>query len=98
MEATLQEDSGNEKLGNGSIDIYFPNPAVGHKRYMYRRNPGYDIQLTENIIERVIQYGNAKRVSPLYVWAGVTSALYEDQYRQSQEPMHLPTRLDMRPV
>ena len=85
MEATLQEDSGNEKLGNGSIDIYFPNPAVGHKRYMYRRNPGYDIQLTENIIERVIQYGNAKRVSPLYVWAGVTSALYEDQYRQSQE-------------
>lgn len=81
----LQEDSGDEKLGNGGIDIYFPNPAVGHKRYIYRRNPGYDIQMTEKIIERVIQYGNAKRVSPLYVWAGVTGALYEDQYLKSKE-------------
>lgn len=83
--AVLQESSGDEKLGNGGIDIYFPNPAVGHKRYIYRRNPGYDTQMTEEIIERVIQYSNAKRVSPLYVWAGVTGAIYETQYLKSKE-------------
>lgn len=82
--AALQEYSETERLGGG-IDIYFPNPVVGHKRYVYRRNPGYDVELTEKIIESVIQYGNAKRVSPLYTWGGVTGAIYREQYLQSQE-------------
>ena len=81
----LQEQSETERLGNGGIDIYFPNRAVGHKRYAYRSNPGHDIQLTEKIIESVIQYGNAKLVSPLYLWGGVTNAIYQERYQKSKE-------------
>lgn len=81
----IRKRSRNDKLGDGSIDIYFPNPAVGHRRYIYRRNPGYDREVMEKVIESVILYGNAKRVPPIYTWFGVISALYQEQYLASKE-------------
>lgn len=66
----------------GCIDIYFPNQAVGQRRYLYRQ--GQEKQLLEKIIATVIQYANAQLIDPLYTWAGVNSAIYQERYLSSK--------------
>ena len=70
-------DSKNEYYG--AIGIYYPNPAIGHRRYLYREYEGSDIILLEKVIRNVIQYSNSQLVDTLYTWQGVSNALLRDR-------------------
>lgn len=70
-------DSKNEYYG--AIGIYYPNQAMGHRRYLYRAYEGSDVILLEKIIRNVIQYSNAQLVNTLYTWQGVSNALLRDR-------------------
>lgn len=63
----------------GAIGIYYANPAIGHRRYLYRNSVGMDTLLLEKVIRVVIQYSNSQMVEPLYTWHGVNNALLRDQ-------------------
>lgn len=64
---------------HGAIGIYYPNQAVGHKRYLYRAYEGSDTILFEKVIRNVIQYSNSQLVDMLYTWQGVNNALLRDR-------------------
>ena len=66
----------------GCIDIYFPNQAVGQRRYLYRQ--GQEKRLLEKVVATVIQYANAQLIDPLYTWAGVNNAIYQERYLNSR--------------
>lgn len=79
---TLREACPKLHFPPGCIDIYFPNQAVGQRRYLYRQ--GQEKRLLEKVIATVIQYANAQLIDPLYTWAGVNSAIYQERYLSSQ--------------
>lgn len=64
---------------NGAIGIYYPNPAIGHRRYLYRRFMGPDSTLLNKVVGLVIQYGNAQNIDNLYTWQGVSNSLLSDR-------------------
>ena len=64
---------------HGAIGIYYPNQAVGHKRYLYRAYEGSDTILFEKVIRNVIQYSNSQLTNMLYTWQGVGNALLRDK-------------------
>ena len=70
-------DSQNEYYG--AIGIYYANPAIGHRRYLYRASAGIDTFLLEKVIRVVIQNSNAQLVDTLYTWQGVNNALLRDR-------------------
>lgn len=70
---------------NGAIGVYYPNPAVNHKRFLYHAYEGSDDMLMEKVIRSVIQYSNAQMIHPLYTWAGVNNALLRDRYSSQRE-------------
>lgn len=72
-------NDGNEYYG--AIGIYYPNAAVGHKRFMYRAYDGIDSIMEERVIRAVIQYSNAQMVDTLYTWQGVSNALLRDRLK-----------------
>lgn len=72
----LCEDK-NEYLG--AIGIYYPNPAVAHKKLLYREYTGSQQVLFEKVVRTVIQYGNSQNVDSLYTWQGVSNALLTDR-------------------
>lgn len=63
----------------GAIGIYFPRQAMGHRRYLYRRETGIDNRLLEKVIRVVIQYSNSQMIETLYTWQGVNNALLRDR-------------------
>lgn len=69
----------------GAIGIYYPNPAIGHKRYLYRAYDGSDAILMEKIIRNVIQYSDSQRINTLYTWQGVNNALLRDKLNSQKE-------------
>lgn len=62
----------------GAIGIYYPNPAIGHRKYLYRSSIGIDSFLLEKVIRSVIQYSNSQMTDTLYTWQGVNNALLRD--------------------
>lgn len=69
----------------GAIGIYFPRPAMGHRRYLYRRVTGIDNRLLEKVVQVVIQYSNSQMIEPLYTWQGVNTALLRDRLFSQKE-------------
>lgn len=63
----------------GAIGIYYPNAAVGNRRFIYKQVDGYDNALYQKVLWSVIRYSNAQKVDPLYTWQGVSNALLTDR-------------------
>ena len=70
---------------NGAIGIYYPNQAIGHRRYLYRSSIGYDSFLLEKVIRVVIQHSNSQMIDTLYTWQGVNNALLRDRLASQRE-------------
>ena len=69
----------------GAIGIYHPNPAIGHRRYLYRMSEGIDRILTEKVTRTVMQYSNSQMVGTLYTWFGVNNAILQDRLACKRE-------------
>lgn len=78
-------DSKNEYYG--AVGVYFPNPAVQHRKYFYRALQGYDEFLLEKVVRIVISYANSQAVDTLYTWQGVTNAMFIDRWRSRGEDL-----------
>ena len=78
-------DSKNEY--HGAVGIYFPNPAVQHRRFFYRTYQGYDGFLMEKVVRTVINYANSQMVEKLYTWQGVNNALLHDRWNSRNEEL-----------
>ena len=78
-------DSRNEYYG--AVGVYFPNPAVQHRRYFYRAYQGFDEFLLEKVVRIVISYANSQAVDTLYTWQGVTNAMFIDRWRSRGEDL-----------
>lgn len=63
----------------GAIGIYYPNPALCHRKYLYQSSIGIDNFLSEKVIRSVIQYSNSQMTDTLYTWQGVNNALLRDR-------------------
>lgn len=76
--------SGNNEY-HGAIGIYYPNSSVGHMRYLYRRDTGYDNLLLDKVVRSVLHYSNIQNITNLYTWQGVRSALLNDRLLSQRE-------------
>ena len=79
LNSRLRRDCDYKNEYYGAIGIYYPNQAVGHKRFLYRAYEGSDDILMERVIRSVIQYSNSQMVDTLYTWSGVNNALLRDR-------------------
>ena len=75
----------NQNEYHGAIGIYYPNPAIGHRRYMYRSSIGNDSYLLEKVVRAVIQFNNSQMIDTLYTWQGVNNALLRDKLASQRE-------------
>ena len=78
-------DSKNEY--NGAVGIYFPNPVIGHLKFLNHDYPGSDKKMAEKVVQRVLQYCTSQRMGMLYTWAGVDNALLRDRYSSKREEL-----------
>lgn len=69
----------------GAIGIYHPNPAIGHRRYLYRMSEGIDSILSDKVARTVMQYSNSQMVGALYTWFGVNNAILQDRLACKRE-------------
>ena len=69
----------------GAIGIYHPNPAIGHRRYLYRMSEGIDRLLYDKVTRTVMQYSNSQMVGSLYTWFGVNNAILQDRLACKRE-------------
>ena len=76
-------DGNNEYYG--AIGIYHPNPAIGHRRYLYRMSEGIDRILSDKVTRTVMQYSNSQMVGSLYTWFGVNNAILQDRLACKRE-------------
>ena len=105
----LKEMCNGQNEYYGAIGIYYPNQAIGHRKYLYHSLEGHDTYLLEKVIRAVIQYCNAQMIDALYTWQGVNNALLRDnltvqrterlnaeaaQKRAEEEATHLLDTLD----
>lgn len=74
----IQKECDDPNVYNGTVCVYFPNRAYGHKKYAYREYEGSDVILMEKVIRSVIQYNNAQMTDTLYTWQGVNNALLRE--------------------
>lgn len=81
----LKELCDNSNEYYGAIGIYYPNPAIGHRKYLYRSATRYDTFLLEKVISLVIQYSNSQMIDTLYTWQGVNNALLRDRLQSQRE-------------
>lgn len=63
----------------GAIGIYHPNPAMGHRRFLYRMSEGIDSILSGKVTRTVMQYSNSQMVGSLFTWFGVNNAILQDR-------------------
>lgn len=63
----------------GAIGVYHSNPAVGHRRFLYRLSEGIDRILSDKVTRTVMQYSNSQMVGTLYTWFGVNNAILQDR-------------------
>lgn len=66
-------DDNNEYYG--AVGIYYPNPVIEHRRFLYRDTRGYDEYQMNKVIQAVISYSNVRNIDPLYTWQGVNNAI-----------------------
>lgn len=66
-------DSRNEY--HGAIGVYYPNEAMGPRRFLYHGESGADSALMEKVIRNVMEYANSQLLDPLYTWHGVNNAV-----------------------
>ena len=69
-------DSRNEYYG--AIGIYYPNPALPHRKYLYHGTTDQDDALMEKVICAVMAYTNSRAAKTLYTWEGVDAALLKE--------------------
>lgn len=69
----------------GAIGIYHSNPAIGHRRYLYRMSEGIDRILADKVTKTVMQYSNSQMVGTLYTWFGVNNAILQDRLVHKRE-------------
>lgn len=81
----IRQACNNRNEYYGAVGVYFPNPAVQHRRYFYRALQGYDEFLLEKVVRIVISYANSQAVSTLYTWPGVNHALLRDRWSSRGE-------------
>ena len=81
----LRELCNGQNEYKGAIGIYYPNQAIGHRRYLYRSSIGYDAFLLEKVVRAVIQYSNSQMIDTLYTWQGVNNALLRDKLTSQRE-------------
>ena len=74
-----------ELKGVAHVFIYHPNPAIGHRRYLYRMSEGIDTILSEKVTRTVMQYSNSQMVGPRYTWFGVNNAILQDRLTSKRE-------------
>ena len=85
LNTRLRRECSDKNEYYGAVGIYYPNQAVGHKRFLYRAYEGSDDILMERVIRSVIQYSNSQLVDTLYTWSGVNNALLRDRYSRQKE-------------
>ena len=73
----------NEK--DGAVGIYYPNPAVGHKLYLYRSTTDYGTYLLEKIVRMIHRYGNSLVLDTMYTWQGVSNELLRERLQGQRE-------------
>ena len=56
LNTRLRRECSDKNEYYGAVGIYYPNQAVGHKRFLYRAYEGSDDILMERVIRSVIQY------------------------------------------
>ena len=69
----------------GAIGIYHSNPAIGHRRYLYRMSAGIDRILSDKVTKTVMQISNSHTFGPLYTWFGVNNAMLQDRLNSKRE-------------
>lgn len=69
----------------GAIGVYFPNPAISNKRYLYRSAVGYDDFLMQKVVQLVIRYVNTQTVDMLYTWQGVNNCILMDRLQKQRD-------------
>ena len=77
--SAVREAAGSRNPYNGAVGIYFPKNARKPWRGLCTAEEGFDERLQERVFRAVVQYGNSRRIGPLYTWTGVTSALLRDR-------------------
>ena len=80
----IRRDNHNQNESYGAIEIYYPNQAMEHKKFMYRSYEGSDDAIMEKVLRSVIQYNNSQMVDRLYTWQGVSNALWKARYSSQQ--------------
>lgn len=97
--ARLRELCDQKNEYYGAIGIYYPNQALGHRRYLSRNSVpretpegntvypegGNGQVLLGKVIRSVIQYSNAQMIDTLYTWQGVNNALLRDRLASQRE-------------
>ncbi len=71
-------DDKNEYFG--AIGIYFPNKAIGHRRFLYRNYGDNGRLLIDKVVRNIGMYSNSQMLDMLYTWSGVNNALLRDKY------------------
>lgn len=81
---------------NGTVGIYYPSSAFGHRSFYSRRWSGEDAALLDKIVRNVMQYWISQNLESLYTWQGVNSALLKDKLNgQKQERIAAETAREM---
>lgn len=62
----LKDMSNGQNEYFGAIGIYYPNQAIGHRRFLYQRSGEFNSFLLEQVVRTVIQYSNSQMVDTLY--------------------------------
>lgn len=67
---------------NGAIGIYYPNDALGHKRCICRE--GAEREISDRVVNFVLQYSLLQRLDKLYTWQGVSNSLLYDRFKSQK--------------
>ena len=72
---------------DGAVGIYFPNPAVEHRKYLRHDFPGSRERMTEMVVRTVQRYSLVQRMDGLYTWSGVNNAILLAKYSSKREEL-----------
>ena len=64
---------------DGAAGIYFPNPSVSKRRFLYHSPQGYDEAQMEALIRTLMLYSNSLEIDSLYTWQGVMAAVLNEK-------------------
>lgn len=70
---------------NGAIGVYYPNPSIPPKKFLYHCEEGHDEVLMERVCRCVIQFSSSKMLDTLYTWQGATNAILRDRLQAQRE-------------